>query len=371
MLYKALIRPLLFQCDPEWVHHQTLWMGETLQIMPWGERLLARFQPPSDSRLTQTLWGYSFTNPLGLAAGFDKNIRLSRLIETLGFGFTEVGSISAQSWPGNPQPRLFRLPQDKAIINRMGLNNHGVSALLPRIRKLSSDWPVGISLVKTPDPKILGEAALADFAATLKAVYGSGTYLSINISCPNTEEGKTFEDPDALDTLLKHLRAVEAECQEQTSLPSRPWCLKISPDLSTQQLQEMVDVAQQYHIAGWVACNTSASRSNLKTPPDRIRQIGAGGLSGPPIQQRSTQVLGELYQLYQGQFDVVLIGVGGIHDVESAWQKITHGASLLQLYTGLIYEGPGLLKRIQAGLLQKLDAHGFASLQDAVGSAFR
>ncbi len=370
MIYKTLIRPILFQRDPEQVHHQITALGKQLVGLPGGDFILSNlFAPPTVPQLQQTLWDNTFYNPIGLAAGFDKHIKLPPLMKALGFGFEEVGSISALPYPGNPKPRLFRLPEDEAIINRMGLNNPGVQALLPHIQKFPPSWPIGISIVKTPDPDIIEGAALEDFAATLKAIQGYGTYISINISCPNTKEGKTFEDPAALEALLARLRAVEASCQKEDNKPPTPWCLKISPDIDFQQLQEIFEVACHYHIAGWISCNTTAKREGLKTSSQRLSDIGNGGLSGQPLQQRSTQVLGQLYQLSQGQ--QILIGVGGVHDAASAWEKITHGASLIQIYTGFIYEGPGLLKQIQNGLCQQLEAHGFSHINEAIGSAFR
>jgi dihydroorotate dehydrogenase len=363
MLYKSLFRPILFQQDPEKVHEHLLSMGRWIQETPSLLALVTQLSGlPNYPMLKQQRWGCAFNTPIGLAAGFDKNIRLSRFFRALGFGFEEAGSISAQPALGNPKPRLFRLPAEQAILNRMGLNNEGVKAILPRIEALPPDWPVGISLVKTHDPAITGESAIEDFKTTLKSVYGYGAYLSLNISCPNTAEGKTFEEPEALERLLQNLREQEAECQADSLPPPRPWLLKISPDLPSAQLQEMFEVACRYGIAGWVATNTTLSRT---------QRFGQGGLSGQPLFDRSTQILAELWQLKQHhqQPDVVLIGVGGIHNTDSAWQKIIHGATLLQLYTGLIYEGPGLVKTIHNGLYRKLQAHGFQHLEEAVGSA--
>jgi len=365
MLYSDLLRPLLFQCDPEWVHHRVLGLGKMLQHCPW-----VMSTPPHMPALEQTLFGVPFHSPVGLAAGFDKNLELATLMQALGFGFMEGGSISAKPWPGNSTPRLFRLPKDKAVINRMGLNNHGVAKILPRINALPLDFPVGINLVKTPDPAILGDTALADFEACFSAVYGLGTYLALNISCPNTEDGKTFEEPEALDTLLTRLRSVEANCQSQK--PPRPWLLKVSPDLSPSQLAEVFDVGLKHQVSGWIATNTTASREGLNTPGDTLTRIGRGGLSGKPLKNRSTEILGQLHQLCKAhQTEAVLIGVGGVSDAESAWEKITHGASLVQVYTGLIYEGPGLIRQIRTGLARKLAENGLTHIQEAVGLAFR
>lgn len=372
MLYKAFLRPVFYQVDAEWIHDRVLALGKQLAHTSGGLSLLAKaYAPPHFAELSQTLFGYPFSHPVGLAAGFDKNIQLPAVIRALGFSFEEAGSISAQAATGNAKPRLFRLPRDQALMNRMGLNNAGVSALMPAIRSLPSDWPVGISVVKTPDPVLQGEAGFADFETTIRAIHGDGAYVSLNISCPNTLDGKTFEEPQALENLLARLRKVEAECIQKTGREPRPWLLKISPDLSETQLEELFAVACQYHIAGWVACNTTSRPTGLKTPLRQVSRLGAGGISGVPVQAIATQTLSKLYQLGAPQYQMILIGVGGVHDVDSAWEKITHGASLLQLYTGLIYEGPGVLKYICRGLQTKLKQHGFSHLQEAVGSAFR
>jgi len=310
-------------------------MGKRIQK---NEGLLKRFTAKPYPPLEQTLFGVSFKSPLGLAAGFDKNIELAPLMQALGFGFMEGGSVSARPWLGNPCPRLFRLPEDRAIVNRMGLNNQGIQQILPRLQTLPPGFPVGISLVKTPDP-----AVLDDFAVAYEAVCGLGAYIALNISCPNTEEGKTFEDPEALDTLLTQLKG--------------QFVLKISPNLSPIQLEEIFEVGLKHQVCGWIATNT------MPTPK--------GGLSGPPLFLRSTEVLGQLYQLCRKQqVNPVLIGVGGVMDAESAWEKIIHGASLVEIYTGLIYKGPNLIKEIHAGLLHKLEDHGLSHIRDAVGLKF-
>lgn len=373
MIYPTCLRPLFFCLDPESVHNLVFSMGETLQATALGRGVVSSlYAPQPHPALEQTLFGQTFEHPIGLAAGFDKNIRLPKLLQALGFSHVEFGSLSAQAAPGNPKPRLFRLPQDEAIINRMGLNNLGIPALLPRLEALPTHWPAGLSLVKTHNPDILGQAALDDFAAAIRHICGLGTYVSINISCPNTREGKTFEDPEALNTLLSTLRQAEAaSLAENPRKTPRPWCLKISPDMDSGQLKELFGIACRHRIAGWVVANTTAQRPPLKTPAEQVARIGAGGLSGPPLQVVSTRLLGELYQLGAPQQGMILIGVGGIRDVDSAWDKITHGASLIQIYTALIYEGPGLIKRLHGGLLHKLKSQGFSHLEEAIGSAFR
>ncbi len=366
MFYRYCARPFLFQADPETVHDAVQAMGKWIQQHDWALDILhCLYAPRPFPALSQQIWGLPFHNPIGLAAGFDKNATLLRLIQAIGFGFMEIGSVSAKPWPGNPKPRLFRLQQDHALINRMGLLSEGVQQIFPRLEAFADTWPVGVNLVKTPDPSILGEKALNDFADTLRRVVNRTSYLTFNISCPNTAEGKTFEDPHALAQLLCHLRTLETE----HPLPPKPWCLKISPDIEPIQLEDLFAVGCEYRIRGWVVSNTTTKRFGLNTPTKQIQQIGMGGLSGRPLRAPSTETLAKLYQLARKQpVETTLIGVGGIDSVESAWEKITHGASLLQLYTGLIYEGPGLLRQLQHGLHLKLKAHGFQHLSEAVGS---
>jgi dihydroorotate dehydrogenase len=357
------------------VHHRLLGALKTMQHVPGGMGLLSAMVRPAavSDRLSQELLGVTFQNPVGLAAGFDKHVELIPSMRALGFGFEEVGSLSALSWPGNETPRVFRLPRDKAIINRMGLNNPGVQGVIETLKHATADrFPLGVSLVKTPDANVMGEAGIMDYSAALEATHGLGAYVSLNISCPNTEEGKTFEDPESLDTLLLKLRRRAQSCQARTGQAAKPWLLKVSPDLSESQLDELFDVALRHDIAGWIATNTSARRENLVTPEARLTKIGRGGLSGRPIREASTRTLATLYQRAQKDAPkMVLMGVGGVFDVDSAWEKITHGASLIQVYTGLIYEGPGLVRQLVKGLDRKLAAEGFGHIGDAVGAALR
>lgn len=372
-MYSHLIRPLLFACDPEWAHHQMIGLARGVGQCTLGQAMAkALFCPSHSEKLKQTRLGIDFQHPVGLAAGFDKNAEILPVLQALGLAFVEVGSISAQPSSGNPTPRVFRLPEDTAVINRMGLNNDGVQVISSRLKDTIIGWPVGISISKTHDPNIVGDLALKDYEATLRGVFGLGAYISLNISCPNTKEGKTFEDPDALDALLEHLRAVEAQCANEMGLAPRPWLLKVSPDVTETQLKTLFEIGTRHHVAGWIATNTSRSREGLVTSSSRIESIGMGGLSGQPIQQASSRVLGWLYQW--GQTLVVppvLIGVGGIVDGASAWEKITHGADLVQVYTGLIYQGPGLVRALCQDLEARCKAEGFTHLSQAVGSAFR
>jgi dihydroorotate dehydrogenase len=365
-VYKR-IRPLLFAVPPETAHNTGLAVarlsGPTRGLIKASLRYDA-------SVLSQYIWGLQFSNPVGLAAGLDKNAVAVPYWAAVGFGLIEIGSVSARSWKGNPRPRLFRLPADRALINRMGLNNQGATRVAGRLAKLPKGLPpVGANIVKTPDPTVLGDAAIEDFAESLKAVITTANYVTINVSCPNTLEGKTFEDPQALDALLATLVKIRNETRRHL-----PLLVKLSPPVSTKfvfdsLIDEIVAVCMQHGIDGFVASNTSSSRQGLATRPERILTIGNGGLSGAPLEDASTHLVRYLYRKTEGL--VPIVGVGGVSSPETAFRKILAGASLLQLYTGLVYEGPGLVRRIKMGLSQLLAENGFQSIRQAIGAEQR
>ena len=365
-MYQSYIRPLLFRMDAERAHTLSLWGARLAQGVA-ASWVASRFDF-SDERLAQTMWGLSFPNPLGLAAGADKNGKAIRFWEAIGFGFVEIGSVSAQPCGGNPKPRAFRLPDDEAIINRMGLNNEGADAVARRLDKgeASRQRPLGVNLAKTHDPSIEGDAARADFVASFRTLAPHADYVVLNVSCPNTHEGKTFEDTDTLDALLTTIR------NEQSRSPAHdvPLLVKVSPPVSDKvtydsQLDGIVEVASAYDIDGYIATNTASDRQGLTTDADRLDAIGNGGLSGKPLEQRALHWVRHLYRRTDGAAPI--IGVGGIHDADSAYARIRAGASLLQIYTALVYSGPGLVQRINRGLAERLAADGFASLSAAVG----
>jgi dihydroorotate dehydrogenase len=362
LMYR-LLRPILFCLEAERAHRLALGVARGLQpLSPW---LVQPFLAFEDSALAVTCWGITFPNPIGLAAGMDKNALLVRFWEAIGLGFVEIGSVSALPSPGNPQPRLFRLPEDRALINRMGLNNDGAVRIAQRLARLRHYRPLGINLAKTHDPKLLGEAAIADFCESFRRLAPLADYVTLNISCPNTAEGKTFEDPEALNALLQAIFALRRELGL-----SVPVLLKLSPLPSGQTvfdslLEELVAVAKAHGVAGFIAINTATDRQGLQTNPTVVARIGPGGLSGAPLAQRARSLLFYLYRLTEGRLP--LISVGGIDSAEEAYARIRAGASLVQLYTGLVYEGPGLVRRIKQGLLRFLERDGFGSLSEAIG----
>lgn len=357
-------RPLLFRLDPESAHEISMQAASFVQ----------RFSPSivepqygyENERLAQDLWGQTFSNPIGLAAGMDKNARLVPFWEAVGFGFVEVGSVTAMAVDGNPRPRAFRLPEDRSIINRMGLNNEGAAQVAERLDSMEQEphRPLGINLAKTHDPGVMGEAALEDFRESFRLLAPQADYVVLNISCPNAENGRTFEHPEALDNLLS---VIASEQSESNPLPI---LIKMSPPLSGRvmfdtKIEDIITVATAHNIDGIIASNTASDRKNLKTSQDTLDEIGDGGLSGPPLADRATCLVRYLYRTTNGTIPIV--GVGGVQDADSAYEKIRAGASLVQLYTALVYEGPGLVKRMKEGLVQRLTDDGFSSISEAVG----
>lgn len=361
----AAVRSWLFKMDPERAHH----MATSAARM--GQRLAPKYLRNrfefEDRRLEEWLWNAWFTNPIGLAAGFDKNGRLIRFADQLGFGFTEVGSVSALPAKGNPRPRLFRLPDDEGLINRMGLNNDGARRVAARIRRTRDDvrMPIGINIAKTHDPSIEGQAAIDDFLETFRRMAPLGEYVALNVSCPNTAEGKTFEEPESFNALLQAVMDVRAEMKSTV-----PVLVKLSPPATPavvfdSVIEELIAISTSHGIHGYIASNTASDRENVRTSSDSIAEIGRGGLSGPPIEDRATRLVAYLYSRTGGR--VPIIGVGGVRDGETAYRKVRAGASLVQLYTSLVYGGPAIVQTIKRELLELMDRDGFSSVREVIG----
>ncbi|MCM1982488.1 quinone-dependent dihydroorotate dehydrogenase [Lyngbya confervoides] len=371
-LYKTLLRPMIFsgfRADPETVQRQLMGLcaqGDRAYANPWVQWSLDRLGRQlgvQDPRLSQDLWHLSFPNPVGLAAGFDKDGVASNIWPHLGFGFTEVGTVTHQAQPGNPRPRLFRLPEDLAAINRMGFNNQGAAVMAQTLKEARSRrrtrTPLGINLGKSKVTPL--DRADQDYVQSFRLLQSLGDYFVINVSSPNTPGLRSLQ---AVEQLAPIIGAIMTE-----NTSKKPILLKISPDLALEDLRAVVDLAQAQALAGIIATNTTIQRSGLKT--QRIPATGqapqeeAGGLSGMPVRDRATAMIRLIWQQTQGTLPV--IGVGGIFTAEDAWAKITAGASLVQVYTGWLYEGPTLVRQILEGLIQKLDEYQIDSLQDAVG----
>jgi len=358
MYYQKLIKPLLFHLDPEKAHDSTIIFAKLANENPLLRSLAHALYFYQPDLISQDFGNVTFPSPVGLAPGFDKNGVIAPVFYDLGFGFVEVGSITAQPSEGNPKPRAFRLPADHALINRMGLNNEGVEAIIKRLSKSVMMIPLGVNIAKTHNPVLLGDAAIQDYVFSYGKCQRVADYITLNISCPNTTEGKTFEQKDALNELLTEISKLRPPA-------SPPTLVKFSVDLNKKELQELVEICENHSIDGYVATNTSSKREHLKTNRAQLQVIGKGGLSGRPIHKKSTQIIHWIYEITQGS--KVIIGVGGIDSFESALDKIKAGADLIQVYTGLLYEGPGLVKQINRGFDQLMKKHGlteFSQIRD-------
>jgi dihydroorotate dehydrogenase len=369
-IYTLGIRPLLFsglKADPEQML-QVLSQFDTQPDKPlsvWLRSALAQACKFHDPLLTQSLWGLHFTNPIGLAAGFDKDGVAAGIWADFGFGFAELGTVTLHPQPGNPQPRLFRLPIDRAALNRMGFNNQGAAALAERLQQrqdklgASHQFPLGINLGKSKVAPL--EQAAEDYLGSFRLLKDWGDYFVVNVSSPNTPGLRSLQAADQLERILDVL---QAENQAE-----KPLLVKIAPDLEWQEIAAVLDLAKIYGLAGIIATNTTIQRERLKT--EIIQATGnsvlaeAGGISGAPLRQRSTEIIRFIYSQTEGKLPI--IGVGGIFTAEDAWEKLTAGASLLQVYTGWIYEGPWMVQRILRGLVQKLESRGLKHIAEAVG----
>ncbi len=362
MVYRSLLRPILFRLPAETAHELAL---RSLSLTPSAaRRLLARrFKRRPFGVLRR--FGLEFSNPVGLAAGFDKDGIALMALAALGFGFIEAGTVTFHAQPGNERPRLFRLPADKALINRAGFNNEGAAGLVARIPRSRPDWVLGISIGKSKVTPI--EDAVSDYLKTFEIVYPVADYIAVNVSSPNTPRLRELQQADQLELLLQTLQQRNHELSLGTSARQPlPLLVKLSPDLNRSELELIVDVVRRTSIAGIIATNTTTDRNGLKTDTQEVQKCGAGGLSGAPLRRRATQTIATLYHLTGNSLP--LIGVGGIFTAQDAWEKICAGASLIQLYTGFIYRGPGIVRDINDGLETILEREGFHHLDDAVGS---
>jgi dihydroorotate dehydrogenase len=341
-MYKFLIRPFLFLVDPEKVHHFVFDLLKLSGKIPGFKFLLKLVYDYRDPRLERKLFGITFANPVGLAAGLDKDARLVDEFACLGFGFIEIGTLTPRPQPGNDKPRLFRLPSDGAIINRMGFNNEGVLSAIERLKKRTSRIIIGGNIGKnkaTPN-----EQALEDYVYCFEQLYPYADYFIVNVSSPNTPGLRELQEKEPLRKLL-----IQVKTLSQSKPAPKPVLLKIAPDLTRQQLDDIVEILQETKIDGVIATNTTISREGLKTPSATIKKIGSGGLSGKPLAQPSTEVIRYLRNKLGNDFPI--IGVGGIMSPQDAIDKLNAGANLVQIYTGFIYEGPALVKKINKKII--------------------
>ena len=339
-MYKLLIRPILFCFDPEKVHYFTFSTIRFLSKIPGFPSLFRALYEVKDSRLETEVFGLKFKNPVGLAAGFDKDATLYREFSNFGFGFIEIGTLTPKGQEGNPKKRLFRLKADQAIINRMGFNNGGVQEAVERLKK-NNGVLIGGNIGKnklTPN-----EQATSDYEICFDALFDYVDYFVVNVSSPNTPNLRALQDKEPLTQLLQTL-----ENKNLAKPKQKPILLKIAPDLTDEQLLDIIDIVKETKIAGVIATNTTLSREGLQSE----NKVETGGLSGKPLKSRSTEVIRFLSEKSNKAFPI--IGVGGIHSAEDAIEKLNAGASLVQLYTGFIYEGPALVKAINKKILEQI-----------------
>jgi dihydroorotate dehydrogenase len=357
-MYK-LLKPIFFLFEPEFVHDRIVHLGQFLGRLSLTRKLvgsICRFEHPS---LRIKVAGIDFANPVGLAAGFDKDMYLTQILPEVGFGFMEVGSVTHLPFAGNPGRRLLRLPEDKSLIVYYGLKNIGAEAILKKRERLSFNFPVGLSIAKTNRPEIMGDSSIIDYIATYRLLANKFDYVTINVSCPNALAGCSFQDPILLDRLLAVLSR-EAKV--------KPIFLKISVYLTHDDIDAILSVVEKYNfVDGFVIGNLHKRRSqlNLKTSTKRSDLLAAGGISGAPIRDFSDELIRYVYSETNGRY--VIIGSGGVFSAEDAYRKIKLGASLVQLVTGMIYEGPTLIKRINRDLVELLSKDGLEHISEAIG----
>ena len=364
MLYKLIIRPLLFSKDPEQSHDQTLGLLSRLEFLHGALDQLYRI---GDSRLTVQIESLNFPNPVGLAGGFDKNAVALKTISAFGFGFMEIGAVTAQAQPGNPKPRLYRLPEDCALINRLGFNNEGATVIAARLAKLTAlgrlpAIPLGINIGRT---KIVEtKDAVADFLSAFEKLFAHGDFFTLNISSPNTPNLRDLQEKTLLAELLSAVQEKNRQLAAAAQHREKPVFVKIAPDLEFAQVDEIIEVVDSVKLTGIVATNATAfMRNTVKSPLGQE----PGGLSGRPITAMVTNFVSHIYKNTRGRLPI--IGVGGIFSAEDAYDKIRAGASAVQIYTGFVYEGPAAVKRINQGLIRLLERDGFKSIAEAVGQA--
>lgn len=337
----SIIRNILFRIDAEKVHYMVMnTMNRAYSIAPVRGILRSVFVSKKRG-LERTLWGITFPNPVGLAAGFDKDAKFTDALACLGFGFIEIGTLTPRPQCGNPKPRLFRLPADQALINRMGFNNDGVAAAVERLRKRNEKVIIGGNIGKNKDTP--NEDATGDYEKCFLALYDVVDYFVVNVSSPNTPGLRALQDKEPLSQLLGRLQNMNREKGGK-----KPLLLKIAPDLTNEQLDDIIDIVRITGIDGVVSSNTTISREGLNTPKETVDSLGAGGLSGAPLRNRATEVIRYLHVNSKGAFPI--IASGGIFTAEDAREKLSAGASLVQVYTGFIYEGPGIARNICEGL---------------------
>ena len=346
-MYKSILKPILFRFSPEKAHHITMSLFHFALSLPFGKNIFKWLYCSKNKKLEREYFGLKFPNPVGLGAGFDKDGTYFEDIQYLGFGFVEIGTVTPRGQDGNPQPRLFRLPESEGLINRMGFNNNGVDKLVEKLKNRSNTEGVIIGGNIGKNKMTANEDAYLDYEICFEKLFDFVDYFVVNVSSPNTPDLRALQDKEPLNQLLTHIQKLNFK-----KIKPKPLLLKIAPDLSESQLDDILEITKTNKLAGLIATNTTVSRADLKEDPLSIEGIGAGGLSGKPLKDRATEVI--RYLRKNGTPDLVIIGVGGIQTAEDALEKMAAGADLIQVYSGLVYEGPAMVKKINDGILRQI-----------------
>ncbi|HBO99834.1 MAG: Dihydroorotate dehydrogenase 2 [Candidatus Uhrbacteria bacterium GW2011_GWF2_41_16] len=362
-MYLYVAKPFFFQQDPEKVHDNMTRFGKMLGHYSFTRKATSFLYQYKHPALEQNILGIHFSNPIGLTAGFDKDAHLTRILPYVGFGFEEIGSVTGEPCLGNPKPRLWRLPKSKGLVVYYGLKNDGAEAIVARLKKETFGFPIGISVAKTNNPSTVEtDAGIADYIKAMKTFVEAdiGDYFTVNVSCPNAYGGEPFSTPERLDLLLEALDKVETK---------KPIFVKLSADTDFEKIDKMVEVTDRHRVHGFVLTNLTKNRQNPLIRPNEIAGIEKGGMSGKPIFDLSNHLISHLYQSKGDRY--VIMGSGGVFSAEDAYEKICLGASLIQLVTGMIFEGPQLIGEINQGLVGLLERDGFTSIHEAIGSRYQ
>lgn len=355
-IYTNIFKPIAFAMDPEFVHDSIVKLGVGLGHFKPTKRAVEKLWAYKSPMLEQNILGIHFENPIGLSAGFDKNAELLNILPSVGFGFAEVGSITGEPCAGNPKKRLWRLPKSQSLLVNYGLKNDGAETISERLRGKKFGFPVGISVAKTNDPSTVEtKAGIEDYVKAHKLLADIGSYTTINISCPNAYGGQPFNDPERLERLLSEMDQVET---------SKPVFVKFSPDMGEGQLDSLLEVVANHNVQGIVCSNLTKKRDLSSIVDNDFPDVG--GMSGKVVEDLANKLLSDVYKKTQGKY--VLIGSGGIFTAEDAYRKIRLGASLLQMITGMVYQGPQVIGQINEGLVALLKRDGFKNISEAIGS---
>lgn len=357
MPYKNVIKPILFKTDPEKIHDFVTKLGSLFGKYTLTKVIISSFFDYNHKSLVQIVDGLKYRNPIGLAAGFDKDADLTQILHSIGFGYEEIGSVTALPCPGNPRPRLWRLPKHKSLVVYYGLKNIGCKAIAKKLHYQKFSFPLGISIAKTNCKETVDvNVAILDYYKSFITLEPFADYITINISCPNTFGGQPFTSSKLLDKLLVTMDTIKSR---------KPRYIKISPDLSKKQVDNLILVSEKHNIQGFIISNLLKNRERSGIPSKEFSKIGEGGLSGKPVEKHAMAMISYVYRKTKGKFTI--IGCGGVFSARDAYAKIRAGASLIQLITGMIYEGPVLIKNINRGLVTLLKKDGFNNISEAVG----